>query len=81
MSKTTIKADHSIDSRVCCPNQVLKAKMGFKKIKVGQVLEIIASDFDVKQYMPLWADKMGHQFLETIECEGHYKVYIRRSHK
>ena len=75
---TEIKVSHSCDARACCPGNVLEAKRGFHFVRIGEILEIIADDEDVKYYMPIWAKQIGHEFIKIIDCGHCYKIWIRK---
>jgi TusA-related sulfurtransferase len=47
-------------------------------IPVGAVLETISSDPGTKADVPVWAKKMGHEYLGTVEENGYWRIYVRR---
>lgn len=75
-----IKVSHTCDARACCPGNVMEAKRGFHYVKIGEILEIIASDSDedVKYYLPMWVDKMGHELIGIQDFKGYFKIWIRK---
>ena len=75
----TINADHTLDcSGLSCPMPILKLAKEMKKIDVGQVLELLATDPGSKRDVPAWCDKTGHEFIESAEDGGTLKYYVRR---
>ena len=75
-----LDADHSLDCRVLsCPMPILKLAKKVKQIEVGQVLELLATDPGSKGDVPGWCSKTGNDFLESLEEDGVYKYYIRRT--
>jgi len=75
----TVKVDHTLDcSGLSCPMPILKLAKEMKKIGVGQVLELFATDPGSKGDVPAWCEKTGNEVLETAEESGTFKYYIRR---
>ena len=76
---SNIKPDKTVDARgVSCPGPLLAAKRSITEIPVGGVLEVLSSDPGTVKDLPLWAKKIGHEYLGTIEEPGYWKLYIRR---
>ena len=74
-----VEADQTLDCcGLSCPMPILKLAKGIKKIDAGQVLELLATDPGSKTDVPVWCEKMGHEFMESVEEKGVYKFYIRR---
>jgi TusA-related sulfurtransferase len=70
----------SVDARgSACPGPLLEAKKGIGKVKVGEVLEIVSSDAGTRKDIPVWAKKVGHEFLGYVEGDGCDKLYIKRA--
>ncbi len=81
MSETTIPlvADKVIDARgTACPGPLLEAKKGMGQIKVGQILEIKSKDKGSRKDISAWAAKIGHEFIDVVEAEGHDRIFVRR---
>jgi len=76
---SNIKPDKTVDARgVSCPGPLLAAKRSITEVPVGGVLEVLSSDPGTVKDLPLWAKKVGHEYLGTIEEPGYWKLYIRR---
>jgi TusA-related sulfurtransferase len=72
-------ADKVVDARgTACPGPLLEAKKGIGQIKVGQVLEIKSNDKGSRKDISAWATKIGHEFLDVVEAEGHDRIFVRR---
>ena len=70
----------SVDARgSACPGPLLEAKKGIGKVKVGEILEIVSSDSGTRKDIPVWAKKVGHEFLGYVEADGCDKLYIKRA--
>jgi TusA-related sulfurtransferase len=72
-------ADKVIDARgTACPGPLLEAKKGMGQVKVGQIIEIKSNDKGSRKDISAWAAKIGHEFLEVVEAEGHDRIFVRR---
>jgi len=75
----TINADHTLDcSGLSCPMPILRLAKEMKKIEVGQVLELLATDPGSKGDVPAWCEKTGNELIESGEDQGTLKYYVRR---
>ena len=45
---------------------------------VGGVLEVMSSDEGTKEDIPLWAKKVGHDFLGNVEEAGYWRLFVKR---
>jgi tRNA 2-thiouridine synthesizing protein A len=68
-----------VDARgTSCPGPILAAKKGFVDVKVGEIMEVLATDRGTQKDLPAWAKKMGHEFLGVLEDAGTFKLYVKR---
>jgi tRNA 2-thiouridine synthesizing protein A len=75
-----MKADESIDCfGLMCPMPIIKTAQKIKQMKVGQVLEIVATDQGIKQDMPAWCKTTGNECLGSEEHSGEIKVYVKKN--
>ncbi len=75
----TLKAAAVVDARgSACPGPLLEAKKAIGKVKVGEVLEVLSNDPGTKGDMPLWAQKVGHDFLGFLAADGYDRIFIIR---
>ena len=64
------KVNKTVDARALeCPMPITKSMQAIKKIRVGQVLEILTTDPGSKRDIPIWA-KVTKQELLSIEELG-----------
>ena len=76
---TTMQIANTVDARgSACPGQILEAKKGIGKVKVGEILEVLSGDPGTRNDIPAWAGKVGHDFLGIVESAGYDKLYVRR---
>ncbi len=75
----TLKAAAVVDARgSACPGPLLEAKKAIGKVKVGEILEVLSNDPGTKGDMPLWAQKVGHEFLGFLAADGYDRIFIIR---
>ncbi len=69
-----------VDARgSACPGPLLEAKKGIGSVTVGEVLEIRSSDKGTRNDIPIWANKVGHEFLGSLEAEeGYDRLFVKR---
>lgn len=58
---------------------VSQTNAAIKKMKVGQVLEIITTDPGSKADMNAWTKRTKHELLKQEEIDGLFRFYIRRT--
>ena len=74
-----IQAATVVDARgSACPGPLLEAKKGIGKVKVGEVLEVLSNDPATKNDIPVWAKKVGHEFLGHLGADGYDRIFITR---
>jgi len=75
----SIEAQKVVDARgTSCPGPILAAKKGIVDVKVGGVMEVLATDTGTQRDLPAWARKVGHEFLGVVEEAGYWKLYVKR---
>jgi TusA-related sulfurtransferase len=75
----TLKPAKTIDARgTACPGPLLEAKRAMADVPVGSVLEVLSSDVGTTEDIPLWAKKVGHEFLGDVEEAGFWRVFVKR---
>ena len=76
-----MKAVKSLDCiGLYCPMPIVKTADEIKKLKQGDVLEVVADDKGIKQDMPAWCEATGHEFLGMEENDGQIRVYVKKLH-
>lgn len=75
----SIQSNKVVDARgTSCPGPVLAAKKGMAEVKVGEILEVLATDSGTQKDLPAWAKKMGHEFLGVVEEAGYTRLFVRK---
>jgi TusA-related sulfurtransferase len=73
------ETSHVVDARgSACPGPLLEAKKAIGAVKVGEVLEVISNDPGTKGDIPIWAAKVGHEYLGHVLGDGCERVFVRR---
>ncbi len=75
----SIQAQKTVDARgTSCPGPILAAKKGMAEVKVGEIMEVLATDTGTQKDLPAWSKKMGHEYLGMIEEPGFMKLYVKK---
>ena len=75
----TIQAANVVDARgSACPGPLLEAKKGIGTVKVGETLEIRSNDSGTRDDIPVWAKKVGHEYLGHVEADGYDRLFVIR---
>jgi tRNA 2-thiouridine synthesizing protein A len=75
-----MKADKTLDCvGLYCPMPIVKTSQEIKKMKVGEVLEVVADSKGIKQDMPAWCIATGNECLSMEEHGGEIKVYVKKT--
>ena len=74
-----LKADKIVDARgSACPGPLLEAKKGVGAVPIDGILEIWSGDPSSKNDIPVWAEKVGHQYLGSVVTEGYDRIFVTR---
>ena len=75
-----IEVSNTVDARgSACPGPLLEAKKGIGTVRVGEILEIYSSDAGTLKDIPVWAKKVGHEYLGTLKADGYDKLFVKRN--
>ncbi|NLP49593.1 sulfurtransferase TusA family protein [Bacillus sp. RO1] len=70
----------TVDAKgLACPMPIVRTKKAMDQVESGEVLEVLATDKGSKADIKAWADKIGHQYLGTLEEGDVLKHYIRKA--
>ncbi len=68
-----------VDARgTACPGPLLEAKRGMAEVPIDGIMEVLSSDEGTNDDIPLWAKKVGHEYLGNIEESSYWRVFVRR---
>jgi tRNA 2-thiouridine synthesizing protein A len=75
----TLEAAKVVDARgTACPGPLLEAKRGIAAVPVKGIMEVLSSDEGTNDDVPLWCNKVGHEYLGNIEESGYWRLFVRR---
>ncbi|RNA66272.1 sulfurtransferase TusA family protein [Alteribacter keqinensis] len=75
-----IKANEVLDAKgLACPMPIVKTKKVMGDLEPGHVLEIQATDKGSTADLKAWAERIGHQYLGTVEEGDVLKHYVRKA--
>lgn len=79
---STTQPDHTVvDSRgSACPGPITDLAMAYRRSKVGDVVELWATDPGMKPDVQAWAEKTGNQIL-SLEDQGDKIVAVLKIQK
>lgn len=76
---TGLEIKKTIDARgAACPGPLMESKKGLGSVPINGVMEILSSDPSTRADLPVWAKKVGHEFLGIKSEEGFDRIFIRR---
>jgi tRNA 2-thiouridine synthesizing protein A len=77
---STVDVAKVVDARgSACPGPLLEAKKAIGTVSVGQTIEVLSGDPSTKNDIPMWAQKVGHEFLGVAAGEGYDRIFVKRN--
>jgi len=74
-----MKAERTLDCiGLYCPMPIVKTSQEIKKMKAGEVLEVLSDDKGIKEDMPAWCRTTGNEFLGIEEQAGEIRAYVKK---
>jgi tRNA 2-thiouridine synthesizing protein A len=75
----SLQVDKQVDARgTACPGPLLEAKRSLTSVPMGGTMEVLSSDPSTNKDVPLWAKKVGHEYLGTLEEAGYWRIFVKR---
>ena len=75
----TLDLAKTVDARgTACPGPLLEAKRAMAAVPMSGILEVLSSDEGSNEDIPLWAKKVGHEYLGNVEEAGYWRVFVKR---
>jgi len=79
MAEVLPKPDKVLDcTGLSCPIPVMKTARAIKKMKKGQILQLISTDPGAVPDMEAWTKNTGHKMLNSYQENEKYVFYFRR---
>ncbi len=63
----------------CCPMPIVDTNKAIKSLRIGEVLEIIATDPGTQTDIPSWCKRTGNELLSSLEEDNTFKYYVKKS--
>ena len=77
---SSIQAQKVVDARgTSCPGPILAAKKGIAEVKVGEIMEVMATDSGTIKDLPAWCKKLGYDYLGVVEAPGYWKLFVKKT--
>ena len=75
-----IKVTSNVDAvGLFCPLPVVKLKIEMEKVKLNQVVELLADDPGVQEDLPVWCKETGNRLLSMERNdEGIFVIYVEK---
>lgn len=75
----SLQVTKQVDARgTACPGPLLEAKRSITSVPMGETMEVLSSDPSTNRDLPLWAKKVGHEYLGTMEDAGFWRIFVKR---
>jgi tRNA 2-thiouridine synthesizing protein A len=75
-----VGAQHTLDCRgLSCPLPVIKLSKAIKAMKVGEVVEMLATDPGSVPDVQAFQARTGHQIVASDQENGVYRFLVRRT--
>lgn len=79
MAVTEVPAEVLDCKGLACPLPVIKTAQAIKKLEIGQILELLATDPGVEPDMNAWTKRTGNELIEITKDEDVFHVLLRRA--
>jgi tRNA 2-thiouridine synthesizing protein A len=76
---STVNADHELDTRgLRCPEPVMMLHRQIRKMGVGEVVQVIATDPATERDIPQFCEFLPHDLVEKAVLNGEYHFWIKK---
>ena len=73
-------ATKSIDVRgLYCPEPVFRTKMEVERLKIGDILKIVADDPESEEDISRWVNRNGHQLISLNKNDKDLEFVIKKA--
>lgn len=63
-----------------CPMPIVELADAFRHARVGQVVEITATDLGILEDAPAWAETTGHEIIGKLSEGERHTFWLRKLH-
>ncbi|MGC8597474.1 MAG: sulfurtransferase TusA family protein [Thermocladium sp.] len=72
------QATRTVDARgLSCPGPITELVKAYRNSKMGDIIEVLATDEGFKQDVQAWIRKTGNELIELKEENGEIRALIR----
>jgi tRNA 2-thiouridine synthesizing protein A len=61
-----------------CPLPILLAAREMRKLRTGDLLEIVGDDPGILEDMPVWCERAGNRLVEMVDEEGTIRSLVEK---
>ena len=70
----------AIDVRgLYCPEPVFRTKMEIERLKIGDILKVLADDPESEEDISKWVNRSGHQLLSLNKSDKDLEFVIKKA--
>jgi tRNA 2-thiouridine synthesizing protein A len=62
-----------------CPVPVMETAKAIRDVKIGEIIEVLATDPSAKPDIETWAKKAGQEVIKVEQSGGVIRVLVRRT--
>ncbi|MBT2624167.1 sulfurtransferase TusA family protein [Bacillus sp. ISL-32] len=74
-----MKSNKVLDAKgLACPMPIVRTKKAMNELKLGQILEVHATDKGFKSDLAAWSKSGGHDILEQVEEGDVLKFWVKK---
>lgn len=75
-----MQVDKTLDCKgLCCPQPLMEARNAVEDMKVGEILEMVATDPASVADMAAWSRRTGHKIVKQKQEGNVYTFYVEKS--
>ncbi|MBB6453142.1 TusA-related sulfurtransferase [Salirhabdus euzebyi] len=63
---------------LACPMPIVKTRKAIQELRVGEILEVHATDKGSKNDLAAWSKSGGHELVQDTEEDGILKFWIKK---
>ncbi len=61
-----------------CPQPIIETAKKIKKMKKGEILEILSDDWGMKLDLPAWCKMTGHELIQIQEEKNLLRSWVKK---
>lgn len=78
-ASAALRPDHVLDTLgLYCPLPMIKTAELMKRMRLGEILEVLSDDRAILIDIPAWCASSGNQFIGSRQSDDEVHLYIRK---